>query len=71
MTVPSTKKKAHLAGITPSLVDDTTTPRHGLMTLATAASAISPPDPWVIMPTAPSERRVQEGLRRAAWLSRL
>ncbi len=42
------KKKARLAGIPPSLLDDTTTPRHGLMTLATAASAISPPDPWAI-----------------------
>ncbi len=49
MTMPTTKKKkAHLAGIPPSLLDDTTTPRHGLMTLATAASAISPTDPWAI-----------------------
>jgi hypothetical protein len=29
------KKKAHLAGIPPSLLDDTTTPCHGLMMLAT------------------------------------
>jgi hypothetical protein len=40
------KKKARLAAIPPP--DDTTTPRHGLMTLATAASAISPPDPWLV-----------------------
>jgi hypothetical protein len=36
MTMPTTKKKkAHLAGIPPSLLDDTTTPCHGLMMLAT------------------------------------
>ena len=45
--MPTTKKEC-LAGITSSLLDDTTTPHHGLLTLATAASAISPPDPWAI-----------------------
>jgi hypothetical protein len=65
------QKKACLAGITASLVDDTTTPRHGLMTLATAASAISPPDPWVINANGTIRTPCARRLRRAAWLSQL